>query len=72
MRSDIVPGKLFPDYEPPDHTRKLRKPSRLQGDDPPILTLARGHYRRNESRFPLFPVTHGLAPPTGFEPVLPP
>ena len=45
MRSDIVPGKLFPDYEPPDHTRKLRKPSRLQGDDPPILTLARGHYR---------------------------
>src|SRR5690349_1481875 len=44
MRSDIVPGAAFPDYELPDHTGNLRKLSELQGDDPLILTLARGHY----------------------------
>ena len=44
MRSDIVPGDIFPDYELPDHTGKLRKLSELQGEDPLILTLARGHY----------------------------
>jgi peroxiredoxin len=44
MRSDIVPGGIFPDYELPDHTGGLRKLSELQGDDPLILTLARGHY----------------------------
>ena len=44
MRSDIVPGGIFPDYELPDHMGKLRKLSELQGDDPLILTLARGHY----------------------------
>jgi peroxiredoxin len=44
MRSDIVPGKAFPNYELPDHTGKARKLSELQGDDPLILTLARGHY----------------------------
>jgi peroxiredoxin len=44
MRSDIVPGGLFPDYELPDHENNLRKLSQLQGDDPLILTLARGHY----------------------------
>jgi peroxiredoxin len=44
MRSDIVPGGTFPDYELPDHTKVPRKLSELQGDDPLILTLARGHY----------------------------
>jgi peroxiredoxin len=44
MRPDIMPGGIFPDYELPDHTDKLRKLSELQGDDPLILTLARGHY----------------------------
>ena len=44
MRSDIVPGGIFPDYELPDHTETLRKLSEIQGDDPLILTLARGHY----------------------------
>jgi peroxiredoxin len=44
MRSDIVPGGVFPDYELPDHTDTLRKLSALQGDDPLIVTLARGHY----------------------------
>ena len=44
MRSDIAPGGTFPDYELPDHTDTPRKLSELQGDDPMILTLARGHY----------------------------
>ncbi len=44
MRPDIAPGGMFPDYELPDHTNTRRKLSELQGDDPLILTLARGHY----------------------------
>jgi len=44
MRSDIVPGGAFPNYELPDQTSTLRRLSELQGDDPMILTLARGHY----------------------------
>jgi peroxiredoxin len=44
MRSDIVSGGVFPDYELPDHTKQMRRLSELQGDDPLILTLSRGHY----------------------------
>jgi peroxiredoxin len=44
MRSDITPGATLPDYELPDHTNVARRLSELQGDDPLILTLARGHY----------------------------
>jgi peroxiredoxin len=44
MRSDIKPGGTFPDYELPDQEAVPRKLSDLQGDDPMILTLARGHY----------------------------
>ena len=44
MRADIVPGGTFPDYELPDHTKAPRRLSALQGDDPLILTLARGHF----------------------------
>jgi peroxiredoxin len=44
MRADIAPGATFPDYELPDHEKVPRKLSELQGDDPLILTLARGHY----------------------------
>ena len=44
MRSDIAPGGIFPDYQLPDHTGTPRKLSELQGNDPMILTLARGHY----------------------------
>jgi peroxiredoxin len=44
MRSDIVPGGVFPDYALPDHTGVVRTLSELQGRDPLILTLARGHY----------------------------
>src|SRR4051794_5063661 len=44
MRSDIRPGGVFPDYELPDHTGALRRLSELQGSDPLILLLSRGHY----------------------------
>jgi peroxiredoxin len=44
MRSDIVPGGTFPDYELPDHEKRTRKLSEIQGEDPLILTLARGDY----------------------------
>src|SRR4051794_16129319 len=44
MRPDITPGATLPDYELPDHESSPRKLSELQGDDPMILTLARGHY----------------------------
>ena len=44
MRADIVPGGVFPDYALPDHTGTVRTLTELQGDDPLVLTLARGHY----------------------------
>jgi peroxiredoxin len=44
VRPDIVPGGTFQDYELPDHEKVPRKLSELQGEDPLILTLARGHY----------------------------
>ncbi len=44
MRADIVPGVPFPDYELTDHTRTRRTLSELQGNDPMILLLSRGHF----------------------------
>ncbi|BCL80675.1 redoxin domain-containing protein [Ktedonobacteria bacterium brp13] len=44
MREDIVPGATFPDYELTDHTKTKRRLSELQGKDPMILILSRGHY----------------------------
>src|SRR6202162_288802 len=44
MRTDIVLGAKFPDYELTDHTRTRRKLSELQGIDPMILLLSRGHF----------------------------
>ncbi len=44
MRTDIIPGARFPDYELTDHTRTRRKLSELQGNDPLILVLAGGHF----------------------------
>ena len=48
MCAEIVPGCIFPNYELPDHTSNLRKLSDLQGEDPVIPTLARGHYCTKE------------------------
>jgi peroxiredoxin len=50
MRSDIQPGATFPDYELPDHDNITRRLSEIQGDDPMILTLARGHYCPKEHK----------------------
>jgi peroxiredoxin len=44
MRPDITPGGTFPDYELPDQNGTAQRLSEIQGDDPLILTLARGHY----------------------------
>jgi peroxiredoxin len=44
MRDDIRPGGTFPNYELTDHTENRRRLSDLQGDDPMILVLSRGHY----------------------------
>jgi peroxiredoxin len=48
MRSDLMPGAVFPDYQLTDHAAAPRRLSELQGDDPLILTLARGHYCAKE------------------------
>jgi peroxiredoxin len=50
MRSDIVPGAVFPDYELPDQTTKRRKLSELQGPDPMIVVLSRGGYCPKDRR----------------------
>jgi peroxiredoxin len=44
MRAEIAPGGIFPDFELADHTATRRTLSELQGHDPMIVVLARGHY----------------------------
>jgi peroxiredoxin len=44
MRSDIIAGATFPDYELPDQDGTPRSLSTLQGNDPLVLLLARGGY----------------------------
>ena len=50
MRSDIIPGAVFPDYELPDHAARRRKLSELQGPDPVVLVLGRGGYCPKDRR----------------------
>jgi len=50
MRSDIVPGALFPDYELSDHRGTRRKLRELQGSDPLVLVLSRGGFCPKERR----------------------
>ena len=50
MRSDIVPGAIFPDYELSDHTAKRRKLSELQGQHPMVLVLSRGAFCPKDRR----------------------
>jgi peroxiredoxin len=50
MRSDIVPGAVFPDYELSDHTAKRRRLSELQGLDPMVLVLSRGGFCPRDRR----------------------
>lgn len=44
MRDDIVPGAVLPDYELSDHAKVRRRLSELQGIDPMVLLLSRGHF----------------------------
>jgi peroxiredoxin len=53
MRSELKPGGKFPDYELPDQTGAKRKLSEIQGIDPMILNLARGHFCPREMRYHL-------------------
>jgi peroxiredoxin len=50
MRSDIVPGAVFPDYELSDHTATHRKLSELQGRQPMVLVLSRGSFCPKDRR----------------------
>ncbi|MFV2064597.1 MAG: peroxiredoxin family protein [Chloroflexota bacterium] len=50
MRSDITTGATFPDYELPDQTGKRRKLSEIQGQDPMIVVLSRGHFCPKDRR----------------------
>jgi len=50
MRSDIVPGAVFPDYELSDHRGKRRKLSELQQQDPMVVVLSRGAYCPKDRR----------------------
>src|SRR5947199_2801422 len=50
MRSEIVPGAVFPDYELSDHTGKRRKLSELQGVNPMVLVLSRGSFCPKDRR----------------------
>ncbi len=50
MRTDMVPGAIFPDYELSDHTAKRRKLSELQGPHPMVLVLSRGGFCPKDRR----------------------
>ena len=50
MRSDVIPGAVFPDYELSDHTARRRKLSDLQREDAMVLVLARGGYCPRDRR----------------------
>jgi peroxiredoxin len=59
MRADILAGSPFPDYELPDHTGRRRKLSEIQGRDPMVVVLSRGHFcpkdrRQHEGLLELF------------------
>ena len=49
MRSDIVPGAVFPDYELSDHTGK-RRSFRSFSQNPMILVLSRGGFCPKDRR----------------------
>lgn len=44
MRSDLVPGEKFPNFNLPDHTKTPRMLSDLQGDQLMIVVLTRGSF----------------------------
>src|SRR6476620_7865406 len=50
MRSNMIPGAVFPDYELGDHTGKHRKLSELQEQDPMVVVLGRGGFCPKDRR----------------------
>jgi len=50
MRADIVPGGVFPDYDLPDHSGRRRRLSEIQGHDPMVVVLSRGHFCPKDRR----------------------
>ncbi|RDJ08688.1 redoxin domain-containing protein [Rhizobium grahamii] len=50
MRSDIVSGAVFPDYELSNHTGKRQKLSQLQAMYPMVLVLSRGSFCPKDRR----------------------
>jgi peroxiredoxin len=50
VRSDIVPGATFPDYELADHHGKHRTLSELQQGDPLVLVFSRGGFCPKDRR----------------------
>jgi peroxiredoxin len=46
----LTVGSTVPDYELPDHTNTMRRLSDIQGHDPMVLMLARGHYCPKENQ----------------------
>ena len=50
MRADILAGSSFPDYELPDQTGTHRKLSEIQGRDPMVVVLSRGHFCPKDRR----------------------
>jgi len=52
MRSDMIRGAVFPDYELSDHTGRHRKLSELQEQDPMVVVLGRGGFCPKDRRQP--------------------
>ena len=50
MRSNIVIGARFPDYELSDQSGRRQRLSEIQGGDPMILVLSRGHFCPKDRR----------------------
>jgi peroxiredoxin len=50
MTPDVKPGARFPDFRLADQAGRDRTLSELQGDDPMILVLSRGHYCPKDQR----------------------
>ena len=50
VRSNIVIGARFPDYELSDQSGQRQRLSEIQGHDPMILVLSRGHYCPKDRR----------------------
>src|SRR5882724_1760156 len=74
MRSDIVPGAKFPDYELSDHTSKRRKLSDLQGPHPMVLALSRGGFcprDRRQGEGLLNSIVNSRLPIAGLSPLAP-